>query len=63
MPILRCYVDDRTMEILEREAVRRGRDETPEQLAESAIADAAAHCLPPHLRHPPIPREAGPAPI
>lgn len=41
MPMLNCYVDDRTLEILEREAAERGRDETPEHLAESAISEAA----------------------
>ncbi len=39
MPVLSCYVDDRTLEILEREARERGR--TVEDLAEAAIAEAA----------------------
>lgn len=50
MPILRCYVDDVTMEILERLSITRGRGETPEQLAENAIADAAAQEVPPPIR-------------
>lgn len=62
MPILRCHVDDRTMAILEREALRRGRNETPEELAENAIADAALHAVPPQLRHA-VPPEAGPVPF
>lgn len=41
MPMLNCYVDDRTLEILKREATDRQRGETPEHLAEAAIADAA----------------------
>ena len=39
MPILSCYVDDRTMAILERIASERGR--TPEELAEAAIENEA----------------------
>lgn len=39
MPVLNCYVDDRTMAILEREARERGRK--VEELAESAIEEAA----------------------
>jgi hypothetical protein len=50
MPILRCYVTDDTMRILERDSVRRGRDESPEMLAENAIADAAIHSVPPPVR-------------
>lgn len=50
MPILRCYVDDVTMQILQREALRRDRGETPELLAENAIADAAMMSVPPQLR-------------
>lgn len=50
MPILRCYVTDDTMRILEREAIKRGREETPEQLAENAIADAAIMSVAPPIR-------------
>lgn len=50
MPVLRCYVSDDTMKILEREAVARGRGESPETLAENAIADAAIGCVPPPVR-------------
>lgn len=48
MPILTCYVDDRVMMILEREA--KARDSTPEQLAENAIAEAAIRSVPPPVR-------------
>ena len=41
MPMLNCYVDEATMKVLEDAAKRRGRNETPEQLAENAIANAA----------------------
>ena len=44
MPILRCYVDDRTMHILERVAAERGR--TVEELAEAAIESEAIAALP-----------------
>lgn len=46
MPVLRCYVSDDTMKILEHEVIRRGRDETPEMLAENAIAEAAIRSVP-----------------
>lgn len=46
MPVLRCYVSDDTMRILEREIVRRGSGETPEHLAEYAIAEAAIRAAP-----------------
>lgn len=39
MPVIQCYVDERTLAILTREAHDRGR--TVEELAESAIAEAA----------------------
>ena len=44
MPVLRCYVDDRTMAILERESQVRGR--TVEELAEAAIESEAIASLP-----------------
>lgn len=44
MPILSCYVDDRTLEILRRESVVSGR--TIEQLAEAAIESEAIRSLP-----------------
>lgn len=44
MPILRCYVDDRTMHVLERIAAVSGR--TPEELAEAAIENEAIAALP-----------------
>lgn len=50
MAILRCYVDDRTLHILERESRVSGR--SIEELAEAAIADTAIRALPPHLRMP-----------
>jgi hypothetical protein len=50
MPVLRCYVSDDTLRILERECQRRGREETPEHLAENAIADAAIRAVPPPVR-------------
>ena len=62
MPILRCYVSDDTMKILEREAsVRDG--ETAETLAENAIAEAAIRSVAPSVRpnfnvEPPRPRIA-----
>jgi hypothetical protein len=46
MPVLRCYVDARTLEILERQAQARGRGETVEQLAEAAIESEAIASLP-----------------
>jgi hypothetical protein len=49
MAILNCYVDDRTLHILQRFAEVDGR--TVEQLAEDAIAEAAIRSLPPHLRY------------
>lgn len=45
MPILRCYVDDRTLAILQEYGERRGQ--TVENLAEAAISDAALRSLPP----------------
>lgn len=39
MPVLKCYVDDATWEILYRVANETGRD--IEELAEAAIAEAA----------------------
>ena len=45
MPILRCYVDERTLAILTEYGQRNGR--TVEELAESAISDAAIRSLPP----------------
>jgi hypothetical protein len=39
MPILNCYVDDRTLEILTKLSGEMGR--TIEDLAESAISEAA----------------------
>ena len=44
MPVLSCWVDDRTLHILQREAVVSGR--TVEQLAEAAIESAAIAELP-----------------
>lgn len=43
MPILRCCVDDFTMEILERKALERGQQ--PVDLAEAAIENAALECV------------------
>lgn len=57
MTIIHCYVDERTMEVLERESRVRGR--TVEDLAEAAIAEAALQCLPPHLRKPGHPTGEG----
>jgi hypothetical protein len=52
--ILQCYVSDRTIAILKREAIRRGLEpddrKSLEQLAENAIEEAALMSLPPHLR-------------
>lgn len=50
MPILNCYVDDRTLAILRAVAERdtQGRDAT--RLAEDAIADAAIRSIPPQAR-------------
>jgi len=39
MPILRCHVDDQTMQILERVSAVKGR--TVEELAEAAIESEA----------------------
>jgi hypothetical protein len=39
MPILNCYVDDRTLATLERVSAQTGR--TVEDLAEAAISEAA----------------------
>lgn len=50
MPILHCYVDERTLQILQAVSERDGMQRTPAQLAEDAIADAAIRALPPHLR-------------
>ena len=44
MPVLSCYVDDRTLAILQREAQASGR--TVEQLAEAAIESEAIASLP-----------------
>lgn len=44
MPILQCYVDDRTMHILKRESIARGR--SVEELAEAAISNEASKSLP-----------------
>jgi hypothetical protein len=44
MPILSCYVDDRTLAILQRESAVSGR--TVEQLAEAAIESEAIASLP-----------------
>lgn len=48
MPILQCYVDDRTHAILTEYAASNGR--TVEDLAECAIAEAALHAIPPQNR-------------
>jgi hypothetical protein len=48
MPILSCYVDDRTLAILQREASVSGR--TVEQLAEAAIESEAIASLPGGMR-------------
>lgn len=48
MPILSCYVDDRTLAILQRESAVSGR--TVEQLAEAAIESEAIASLPGGLR-------------
>lgn len=50
MPILQCYVDDRTMAILKEYGERNGR--TVEDLAECAIAETALHAIPPQARTP-----------
>lgn len=44
MPILQCYVDDRTMKILDQAAAQKGR--TVEELAEAAIENEANASLP-----------------
>lgn len=44
MPVIRCYVDDRTLHILERLSVTSGR--TVEELAEAAIESEAIASLP-----------------
>ncbi len=44
MPILSCYIDDRTMAILQRHSAMTGR--TVEQLAEGAIESEAIASLP-----------------
>lgn len=46
MPMLNCYVDDRTYETLKEEAEASGR--TIEQLAEAAIEEAAIRSLTAH---------------
>lgn len=43
--ILQCYVDDRTLAILEKFALESGR--TIEELAEAAISEAAIQSLRP----------------
>jgi hypothetical protein len=48
MPILNCFVDDRTFSILTEYGQRNGR--TVEDLAECAIAEAALHSIPPQAR-------------
>lgn len=50
MPILQCYVDDRTMAILTEYGARNGRK--VEDLAECAIAEAALAAIPPQARAP-----------
>lgn len=44
MPVLSCYVDDRTYAVLQNVACNTGR--TVEQLAEAAIENEAVKCLP-----------------
>jgi hypothetical protein len=44
MPVLSCYVDDRTMHILQRVSTATGRK--VEDLAESAISEAALREVP-----------------
>lgn len=44
MPVLSCWVDDRTMAILQRESAASGR--SVEQLAEAAIESEAIKSLP-----------------
>lgn len=50
MPVLSCYVDDRTLHILQRQTVMRGMGETVEQLAEAAIESEAIAGLPGGMR-------------
>lgn len=45
MPVINCYVDEATLKILRHMATQRQRDETPEMLAENAIASAARDCI------------------
>jgi hypothetical protein len=47
MPILHCYVDNVTMEILRRSSERDPGSRSVEQLAEAAIADVASRALGP----------------
>ncbi|TWI05134.1 hypothetical protein IQ17_03299 [Bradyrhizobium daqingense] len=55
MPVIRCYVDDETMRILEAASTDLGRE--VDQLAEAAISEAAIRykvdrmpAIPPHVR-------------
>lgn len=48
MPMLHCYVDDFTMEILKLQAIRRGQ--TPVDLAEAAIENVALESVDPRER-------------
>lgn len=50
MPVLRCYVDDDTMARLEKVSADTGRG--VEELAESAISEAALRSDPPADPHP-----------
>lgn len=47
MPIIRCYVDDTTLAILQEYGERHGR--TVESLAEAAIAEEALRSLPSYM--------------
>lgn len=56
--ILNCYIDERTRHILERVSAATGR--SVEELAESAIAEAALReAPPPPYEGPPLPLPVG----